>query len=96
MTTGMCFINSSLQRDSIVAEVPWCSIRGRCTQWLHSRGVRACAGRRRDCPELWGKITSRSRTLIVQVLPENRLGWIQAAVDDVHEQALVGAFRLCE
>jgi hypothetical protein len=36
------------------------------------------------------------RTLIIQVLPEHRLGWVKAAVDDIHEQAFVRAFRLCQ
>jgi hypothetical protein len=33
-------------------------------------------------------------TLVIQVFPEHRLGWIKATVDDIHEQAFVRAFRL--
>jgi len=47
-------------------------------------------------PIYGGSLLRSIRTLIVQVFPEHRLGRIQATVDDVHEQALVGAFRLCE
>ena len=36
------------------------------------------------------------RTLVIQVLPEHRLGWIKATVDDIHEQAFVRACRLCQ
>ena len=52
-----------------------------------------------DLSQLVWKIASGDyeiRTLIIQVLPEHRLGWIKATVDDVHEQAFVGAGRLCQ